>query len=146
MTQPKHKMRLADLLDQAEPYATFHDATMHKIKIDYETHELTAEFKLCVGNPDGKTEMERERHRTGMLKVSGLVFWASEPPENGAADNRGPLWLTSDGLISEAPTETAKKLASMVTPDCYAWYLYFSDLNAFAYFAARDVVFEWDTA
>ncbi len=146
MKQAKQEMKMDDLLDQDELYATFHDAKLHKIKIDYEAHELTAEFKLCVGNPDGKTEMERERHRTGMLKVCGLVFWALEPPENGAADNRGPLWLTSDGLISEAPTEAAKKLASMVTPDSYAWYLYFSDLNAFAYFAAKEVVFEWKTA
>ena len=117
-------MKLDDLLDQAEPYATFHDAMLHKIKIDYEAQELTAELELCVGNPDGRMETERERRRSGMLKVSGLVFWAIEPPQDGAADNRGPLWLTSDGSISEAPTEAAKKLASMVTPDCYAWYLY----------------------
>jgi len=48
MNEPKQKIRLDDLLDEAEPYATFHDATLHKIRVDYEARELTAEFKLCV--------------------------------------------------------------------------------------------------
>jgi hypothetical protein len=146
MKLPKQKMRLDDLLDQTEPHATFHDATLDTIKIDYEAHELTAEFKLCVGNPNGKTKMERERHRSGMLKVSGLIFWALEPPDNKDTKEWGPLWLTGDGLIEEAPTETAKKLTSISKPETYGWYLYFSDINAFAYLASREAVFEWKTA
>jgi hypothetical protein len=146
MKRLKQKIRLDDLLDQTEPYATFHDATLHKIKIDYEAHELTAEFKLCVGNPNGKTNMERERHRSGTLKVSGLIFWALEPPDNIDTKKWGSLWLTGDGLIEEAPTETAKKLTSISKPEMYGWYLYFSDINAFAYLAARQATFAWKSA
>ena len=146
MKDLKQKIRLDDLLGQVEPYATFHDATLNKIEIDYEAYELTAEFKLCVGNPDGKAKMERERCRRGVLKVSGLIFWAIEPPGNKDTDKWGPLWLTSDGLIEEAPTETAKQLTSVSMPETYGWYLYFSDINAFAYLCAREAVFEWEKA
>ncbi len=147
MNQTKQKKRMDDLLDQSEPYATFHDAKLHKIKVDYDAQELTAEFTLCVGNPDAKTEEERERHRSGILKVSGLIFWVLQPPDNNKKTKEcGGLWLTDDGLIEEAPAETPKAVTSIPKPEAYGWYLYFSDINAFGYLAARDAVFEWKSA
>jgi len=140
----KEKTRLDDLLDKTEPYATFHDAMLHTITIDYDTKEFTARVDLCVGNPDAKTEIERERRRIGVLKASGMIFWALEPPDNEDRERWGPLWLTDDGLIKEAPTKTAKKLISTLVPDTYGWYLYFADINAFGYLLAKGAVFKWE--
>ena len=45
--------------------------------------------------------------------------------------------------MSEAPTETAERLSKVVPPNAVAWYLYFSDLNAFGYCAAEQARFQW---
>jgi hypothetical protein len=143
MKEDKNNTRMDSLLDQAEPYATFHDAELCEMTIDYKTGTLAAEFELCVGNPDGKTDSERERHRKGILRVSGLVYWAIELPGDKGEGQSRPLWLTGDGLIAEASTKTVKELASTLPPETYGWYMYFSNLNAFAYLAAKEAVFEW---
>ena len=65
------------------------------------------------------------------------------PSGNKDTEKWGPLWLTGDGLIEEAPTETAKRLTSISKSEMYGWYLYFSDIDAFAYLAAREAAFEW---
>jgi hypothetical protein len=49
--------RLDDLLDATEPHATFHDAEMIDLHIDYVGRTLDARFDLCVGDPDGVTEL-----------------------------------------------------------------------------------------
>jgi hypothetical protein len=144
MKEHKNKIKLDALLDKNEPFASFHDARLRKIQIDYLKREITAELELSVGNPDGDTNEERERCRNGLLKISGLIYWAIEPPESNVTI--GPLWLASDGLIEEANTETAKKLRTILQPDFFAWYLYFSDINAYAYLVAKEAEFKWGNA
>jgi hypothetical protein len=146
MKQRDRKIVLDDLLDRTEPFGTFHDAYLHKLNINYDTRELIAEFDICVGNPDGETKEERERYRRGVLRVSGLIFWALEAPEDKDTNKWGPLWLTSDGLLEEGPTDTAKRLSSTLKPGVYGWYLYFSNINAFGYLSADEATFEWKTA
>jgi hypothetical protein len=41
-------------------------------------------------------------------------------------------------MLEEAPTEEGKRLAITVGDDEIAWYLYFNDLNAFAYCVAQE--------
>ena len=56
MKQKYRKILLDDLLDRTEPFATFHDAYLHKINIDYNARELIAELDIWIGNPDGETK------------------------------------------------------------------------------------------
>ena len=147
MNKENYKTKLDDLLGPMEPCATFHDSVLHELRINYTERKLLAEFELCVGDPDSKDENKRERHRKGSLRVSSLVLWAMEPPGNRDQERWTPLWITDDGLISEAKTETARELSlTTLSPDMYGWYLYFSSINAFAYLAAKEAVFEWKAA
>jgi hypothetical protein len=83
----------------------------------------------------------RERCRRGRLTLTGLSFWVTEPhPE--LLDGYMP-WLVNYGPLLEADTAVARELSKLVPPGASAWYLYFSDWNAFAYCCAQDGRFEW---
>lgn len=60
----------------------------------------------------------------------------------GSAPLRCP-WLTADGPLAECPTEAGKALARSVGENGAAWYLYFNDLNTFAYLVGERQTFEW---
>jgi len=60
----------------------------------------------------------------------------------GATDSSTP-WLTSDGPLLEAGTALAKQLSERVPAAASAWYVYFSEWNAFAYFCAEHGSFAW---
>ena len=126
-------------LDKEEPCATFHDALLISLRIDYERREVTTEWNICVGDP-AASPGNPERRRRGRLRLMGVVFWTVEP-EGGLLDGTPP-WLTSDGPLSEAGTPTALELSKRVPPGATSWYLYFSNWNAFAYCAAEGGIFE----
>lgn len=137
------EMKLDDLLGATEPHGTFHDAAMVDLHVDYRARTWRARFELCVGDPDARTKPDRERRRQGCVELQGLFFWALDPPAAGVPSRGSEPWLTSDGLLSEAPTETAARLAKQVPRQAVAWYLYFADLNAFGYCAAERASFRW---
>jgi hypothetical protein len=129
-------------LGEEEPCAGFHDARLVSLQINYEQRELLSEWEVCVGDPDAPGLAERERCRRGRLRFTGLCFWVVDPP-NGLLDGSYLPWLTSDGPLSEAGTDTARRLAEILPSGASAWYLYFCDWNAFAYCGAESGVFEW---
>jgi hypothetical protein len=125
-----------------EPCATFHDAELVSLLIDYERRELLSEWLLCVGDSNAPSPAERERSRRGRLRFTGLRFWVLDPP---GELHDGLPWLTSDGPLSDAQTDTAMRLAALLPPGTHGWYLFFSDWNAFAYCGAKAGSFEWLT-
>ncbi len=131
------------LLGDGEPYAMFHDAKLLSLEIDYTKKSLTAEFRVCVGNPDAADPIAQERRRRGRIGVEGLRLFAMEPPDERPTTQVDFPWLTDDGLLRDCPTETAKWLVQSISRGEVAWYLYFSDLNAFAYIVGRRASFEW---
>ena len=135
---------LDHLLGADEPHASFHDASLFELRINYAMRTVSAVFELSVGNPDAVDATDRERRRIGALELAGLTFWAQEPPDlrDPAWPDHRP-WLTADGPLREVPTETAQRLARGLPPEAWAWYLYFSDWNAFAYCAAARAEFRW---
>ena len=140
----KRNTRLDDLLDtKAEPFASFHDATLSNIHIDYILKTLSAEFTLSVGSPNDPEEANRERTRQGILTLSGLVLWVIEPPDVRSKQEWGEPWLTHDSLMAEASTECGKMLAAVIGQDVYAWFLFFNDLNSFGYCICHEAAFEW---
>jgi hypothetical protein len=106
---------LDGFLPQDEPGATFHDANLLSLLIDYGRKELPSEWSICVGDPDAAGLMERERRRRGRLRFKGLYFWVVEPPEN-LEDKSRVAWLTSNGPLSDAKTDSATGLRPFYCP------------------------------
>jgi hypothetical protein len=121
----------------------FTDADLRRVMIDYENDTCVTDWELCVGDPEGRDRAARERRRKGRLTFAQLLFWACEPPTMSPTEPAGELWLTSEGPLGEGPTDEAKRLADTIPADAEAWYLYFSDLNVYAYVAAGSARFEW---
>jgi hypothetical protein len=128
-------------LGPEEACASFHDARLLSLQINYEKRELISEWELCVGDSEATERSDRERTRRGKLQLSGLSFWVVEPHGHLLIDSMP--WLASDGPLLDAGTETSKELAKHVPSGASAWYMYFSDWNAFAYCCAEDGVFAW---
>ena len=139
---PANRQSLDGLLE-GERHATFHDATLLSVHVDYTAKRLVAEFDVCVGDPDAAEESTRERRRRGRLTIEGLKLWALEPPLELRAGSRREPWLTSDGPLAESPTDAGKALARAIGRQGVSWYLYFSDFNAFGYVAGERATFSW---
>ncbi len=138
------KKSLDSLLDAVEPDATFHDASLLELHIDFERRTAELSFDLCVAKPDSPDESVRDRRRRGRLKLAGLHFWVVEPPGTSLVNvNSMPLWLTADGPLSEATGSVARELCANVPANATGWYLFFTNWNAFAYFAADELTFSW---
>ena len=56
----KRTIRLDDMLGATEPFATFHDASLLILNINYEGRDLIAEFDICVGDPNDSDHIARE--------------------------------------------------------------------------------------
>ena len=129
-------VNLDDLLGTTEPHATFHDASLLALRIDYGSRDATLDWELFAGDPDTS---ERKRTRRARLKLSGLVFWEVEPFHDA-----GELPdLADDGPLTALNLPRAMELSRNIPPGALAWYLYFSNWNAFAYCCARTAEVEW---
>jgi hypothetical protein len=69
------------LLGNEEPLASFHDAIITDVQVDYSRKRFIGGMQLCVGDPDSRDEAARERRRRGELVVNDLTLWAIEPPD-----------------------------------------------------------------
>jgi hypothetical protein len=137
----EHMRGLDELYGAEEPHASFHDASMLELRLDYRARTASALFELYVGDPAAADATARERTRIGIMELTGLIFWVQEPP---TLDGRAELpWLTGDGPLRDTETEIGQDLARQVPPEAWAWCLYFSDWNACAYCAAMGLIFRW---
>lgn len=134
---------LDGLLGPDEAHATFHDAELVCVAVDYLKRELVAEWHLCVGDPDASRRDARERRRDGSLSLEGLQFWVVEPPGAGVGQEGGLPWLTADGPLRQAPTDAGQRLAGLLPSGGVGWYLFFSDWNSYAYCGAAAARFQW---
>jgi hypothetical protein len=145
----KRNIRLSDLLDDSELFAEFHDASIHKLHIDYDIQSLSAELDLFVDNPDCNTPNKKERTRRGTLKLDGLMIWMIDWTIDSLLSAKikpcKPLWLTYHDLLEKSPTETGKRIAATLDTDMFAWCLFFSNINSYAYCAAKEASFAWET-
>lgn len=133
-------LTMDDLFGPDEPSATFHDAYVQRIRIDYGARRFDAIVSVSVEDPGAADYARRERYRTGRLTVEGLRCWCME----SWAVTGEPLWLTGDGFLGDAPTEAGKSLATQHVGAAVRWWLFFSDLNAFAYLVGERASFAWE--
>jgi len=101
------------LLGNEERHATFHEAVVTGVHIDFVRKRFVGEIQVCVGDPDASYVEDREQRRRGQLVVEGLTVWALEPPGENADGFGDGLWLTADGMLAEAPTSVGS-----VSPSC----------------------------
>jgi hypothetical protein len=116
----------------------FHHALLRRIAVDYVDRRATLALNVCVGDPEGETDGQREAYRPAIVTVSGLLWCIIEAPEaNGE---------TSDGLwIDAGPMSTLKRKAPIPPPadEGFAWWFFVLQWNAFIYIAGTDASLEW---
>ena len=130
---------LQDLLDGRHPAATFQDAVVEGLAVDYVRR--TAELALSLVVRDAK-EPELE---PGTLRFEGVLFVSNEMPAAPMDEWREDgLWLTADGSLPDDKIEVSASLPRSLPDDAFVHYLFFSDLNGYMVIAARGASFEWD--
>ena len=136
-------MQLDDLLAGDVPYATFHDASVERVTLDYAAQEAVLECSICVGNPDSAHKHEREARRRGNLTFEGLLYCVIEPPDSTYpyADSDG-LWVSADGPLDKSQL-SEKGIPENLPDGSVVHYFFINDWNAFIYLAARTAHFEW---
>ena len=131
------------LLRDEEQHATFHDAILTGVEIDYVGKRFVGVMQLSVGDPAASDEAARERRRRGELIVDGLTLWAIEPPHAQSSGLEDGLWLSADGILAHAPTSIGRALAQGLSTEEVGWFVFFANLNAFAYLAGNRAEFRW---
>lgn len=136
-------MQLDDLLARDDFAATFHDASVHRLTLDYVAREAVLECSICVGNPDAEDEQEREARRNGTLIFQGLLYCAIDPPDpRYPYSDRDGLWISDVGPLDLRP-DSAKRFPVNLPAEAFAHYFFVNDWNAFIYIAARSARFDW---
>ena len=131
------------LLGEEEPYATFRDAVLTKIHVDEAGKRLVAELTLGIGNANASDPANNERRRRGRLIVEDLSLWQIDSSGEVVASLSDGFWMTSHGPLADAPTELGKSLARALDPAHVGWFLFFNNINAFAYLAGGHFEFQW---
>jgi hypothetical protein len=123
-------------IDAALPNG-LHDASLRELSVDLARGDVVLRFDFHVGLPEAPTEAEREAHREGRLRFSGVSSLAIEPPAPGHGFARdGGAWV--DGDFGAAPDEASPPDDGLVR----LW-IFVQDWNARIHVAARACALEW---
>jgi len=131
---------LDGLLGDKYKYATFHDAEMESLNIDFSTNSIKFGFMIpCGFIPENELSYQR-----GTLEFHEVLFYYIEPsvykPE---ANDKAALWITSDGPLPDSAVEASVELPDDLPQDAFAHYFYSSTTNSFIVIAARRAAFHW---
>lgn len=136
-------MQLDDLLGSDPPHATFHDAGIERLALDYIASEAVLDCSIRIGDPDAEDEEAREMRRRGRLIFRGLHYCAIDPPDSSYPyDNPGSLCLSDDGSVG-SDSVSGERLPANIPAGSFAHYFFINDWNAFIYIAAENARFEW---
>jgi hypothetical protein len=137
-------MELEELFDNKYPHATFHDAIIESIKLDYKNKEARLELNVCVGNPDAVEEESRELRCSALLILTGLVFCVVEPPElQFYKDKCNSLLIGDDGKIDTLPNKYTSNFTPLISELKICHYFFVSNWNSFIFLGANDAFFHW---
>jgi hypothetical protein len=129
----------------------FHDSALKTFTIDYERRTVRLNMSLKVGDPDGPCE-QRDDVREARIEISGVVFFAIDPPSSAAGCNfesPGELWIVDSYETRSIPefTKTIEnKLLDAVPADAFVQSFFVSEWNSYIHIAARNCSMEWDGA
>lgn len=133
---------LDQLLWPDDSNATFHDAELLNLTIDYV--QATAEFTLsiCVGDPSSDAEAIREARQTGILRVTGLEVLSIEPPDPRYRPAvRKALWIDADleSVASDSEVQPGDQTGNPIR-----FWVFVHDWNSFLRVTGKKVSFRWE--
>lgn len=130
------------LVGDQYPHASFHDARIETITIDYLKRQVELQCVLYVGNPDDI--IAREATAKGQLTIIGLLYLAIEPPDENYVYDEGSLDVSYNGAVPTTPFKLPIARLPQDTPEnAFAHYFFVYNYNAFVFLAATGAHFVW---
>ncbi len=117
----------------------FHDAHLMRFAVDYAKATLSLDLDLWVGSPDARTQDERERHKPGRVRISGLCWCVIAPPDTVVRPNPRGFRIDA-GPVSDL--ETPPKLP-LLPPGGFSWWFFVQEWNTSLYVAGQSAALEW---
>ena len=137
-------LSLEDLLDDKYPDASFHDALLNHLTLDYLSRTAEFHMDLCVGDPDAHDEKEREAHAKGILRFDNFLFCVIEAPHPAYDfEVSGGLWIADDGPLLTSDNDGLSKLIARIPANAFVYYFFNNDWNTFIYIAAISAMYKW---
>ena len=121
----------------------FHDAFLEKLTLNYLSNSAELDLELWVGDPDTKTEEEREATRKARLYLNDLLYFVIEPPYPGYkyTKDRGVGLDAGDAMEDSNPK--APKPQGDLPDGAFAYWFFAGDWNAFIHVAALSARLDW---
>jgi len=138
-----NELMIENLFDNTHECASFHDARIKSVKLDYVSREAIFDCVLYVGNPD--IFEDRERTAEGTLTITGFLYCVIEAPDHNYNydDNEG-LDVTSDGPLKLNEFRAPLPQLPLDLPEnAFIHYFYLNNCNSFLYIAATGATFQW---
>ena len=138
------ELDLNALLGETNPFASFHDAVIHTIHLDYQARIAQMECTLYIGDPDAKYSAEREVTADGVLSFSGLLYCVIEPPTDNGVYQEGGLDISSNGNAATTQFKSPwPALPQLTEPNAFVHWFFVTSWNAFVFIAATEARFVW---
>ena len=130
---------LDDLLGSRHQHATFHDAVLQSLSVNYAAQTASLAFRIPAGIVGNDL-----RYYAGTLKLEGLLFLVIEPPEQpySYVEPSG-AWITADGSYPDPKVRSQLKMPPSLPHDSFVHYFFASDWNAFIFVGATSASFTW---
>ncbi|MBI5927608.1 MAG: hypothetical protein HY836_18630 [Aquabacterium sp.] len=133
-------LNLDSLLGRLHQHATFHDAELQSLHLDFSSGSAKLQFLI----PCGFLPTNELAYHCGTLEFIGLLFYFVEPSVfSPQANDRLSLWITSDGPLPDQGIDLAVPLPDDLPEQAFAHYFYSSTTNSFIVFAALEATFHW---
>jgi hypothetical protein len=119
-----------------------HDAFVSGINLDYVERRAELKIDVWVGDLHAAPGQERERRRSGVLEISGLLYFAIEPPDPTYPFARPePLWVDV-GSSTEWPSPST--LPRELPEGAFTFLLFVQQWNSSIRVAASSVTLRWN--
>ena len=126
----------------------FHDSYLLNINLDYANEMATLLFQIVLSSAADSVKVI---FRSGHLKLSGLLYFAIEPPSGSFTKEYVPgddrMWITSDtsdfSSLTFSDVHPRPRLPEPLPDQSFQHFFYSSSHNSCIYLAAMDASFEW---
>ncbi len=116
----------------------FHDAYLESVNVDYVSRRALMKLRLCTGDPDARTEKEREAYEEADLELLDLVYLVIEGPDPRTkyVETKG-LWVDG-GEAKPGAAPGVPVPVEQLPSGAFAYWFFVRDWNSFIHVAARD--------
>lgn len=115
-----------------------HDSLLGQLAVDLEARTLEFVLSVCVGDVDSPDMEERERRRKARIRLSGLVYFAVDPP-----DPKYPYDLGEATDVDACGPDEQLSGRYPLPRGAFSGRLFVTDWNAFIHFAATEASLSW---